>query len=250
MTYVSMFGSSLTNDQSPLHTRDWEPTTSTLHALSLVEKVEPVQVFFTLRLRDQWSMWMQDGYKVYIDSYMASNGSCFMVTWIIFWNHLLEVGVTQNQEITTLRMFTNADLFYIIMVLRARMNRNSLIEITFGWGRGHIWLHTTLENPWPYYMILEVVSRLRLDTFCWALTFAWSQLLARVWSGFEFGWVPYRWKLWSLFKGPAWIKCPFVMSMTRCPPDKVEFHSLCDDCFIQNKMSNNRINILNQQLSW
>ena len=52
--------------------------------LSLVEKLEPVQVCFTLRLRDQRSMWMQDGYKVYMDSYMASIGSCFMVTWIIF----------------------------------------------------------------------------------------------------------------------------------------------------------------------
>ena len=32
--------------------------------------------------------------KVYMDSYMVSNGSCFMVTWIIFKNHLLEVGLT------------------------------------------------------------------------------------------------------------------------------------------------------------
>ena len=38
----------------------------------------------SLRLRDQRSMWMQDGCKVSMDSYMASTGSCFMVTWIIF----------------------------------------------------------------------------------------------------------------------------------------------------------------------
>ena len=37
----------------PLHTRDWEPMTITLQALSLVEKEEPVQVRFTLRLREQ-----------------------------------------------------------------------------------------------------------------------------------------------------------------------------------------------------
>jgi hypothetical protein len=63
-----------------------EPGTITLQALSLVEKAEPVQVHFTLRSRDQhqWSMWMQGGCKVYMDSYMASNGSCFMVTWTIF----------------------------------------------------------------------------------------------------------------------------------------------------------------------
>ena len=52
---------------------------------------------FTLRLRDQRSMWMQNGCIVYMDIYMALNGSCFMVTWIIFKNHLLEVGLTQNQ---------------------------------------------------------------------------------------------------------------------------------------------------------
>ena len=27
--------------------------------------------------------WMHDGCKVYIDSYMASNGACFMVTWTL-----------------------------------------------------------------------------------------------------------------------------------------------------------------------
>jgi len=43
------------------------------------------------RLRDQRSMWMQYGCKVYMDFYMASNGSCFK-------NHLLEVGLTQNWE--------------------------------------------------------------------------------------------------------------------------------------------------------
>jgi hypothetical protein len=30
------------------------------------------------------SMWMQDGCKDYMDSYAASDGSCIMVTWIIF----------------------------------------------------------------------------------------------------------------------------------------------------------------------
>jgi hypothetical protein len=53
----------------PLHTWDWEPVTITLRALSLVEKAEPLQVRFTLRLRDQQSMWMEDGCKVYTDSH-------------------------------------------------------------------------------------------------------------------------------------------------------------------------------------
>ena len=44
--------------EGPVHTRDWEPVTSTPPTLSLVEKVEPVQVRSTLRSRDQQSMWM------------------------------------------------------------------------------------------------------------------------------------------------------------------------------------------------
>ena len=40
----------------PLHTQDWEPVTITFQALSLVEKAEPVQVHFTLCLRDRRSI--------------------------------------------------------------------------------------------------------------------------------------------------------------------------------------------------
>ena len=89
--------------------------TNALQALALVEKAESVQVRFTLRSRDQRSMWMQDGCKVYMDSYMASNGSCFMVTRTIFKNHLMEVGLTQNRETMALRTLTTVDLFYYIM---------------------------------------------------------------------------------------------------------------------------------------
>ena len=83
----------------------------TCQALSLEEKAEPVQV----HLRDQGSMWMQDGCKVYMDSYMASNGSCFMVTWSIFKNHLLEEGLTQNQETMALWTLITVDLLYFNM---------------------------------------------------------------------------------------------------------------------------------------
>jgi hypothetical protein len=44
------------------------------------------------------------------------------------------------------------------------------IEIAFGWGPGHIWLHTTIEDPWPHYMILEV----SWDNL-WTLSFGLSQ---------------------------------------------------------------------------
>ena len=101
-------------DLGPLHTRDWEPII-TLEALSLVEKEEPVQVRFTLCLRDQRNSWLQDEYKVYMGSYMALNESCSMVTLIILKHHLLDVGSTQNHKTTTLWTFTTIDLFYIII---------------------------------------------------------------------------------------------------------------------------------------
>ena len=58
---------------------------------------------------------MPDGCKVYMDTYMASNGSCFMVTWTIFKNHLLEVGLTQHHATMAFQTFTTVDLFYFIM---------------------------------------------------------------------------------------------------------------------------------------
>ena len=58
---------------------------------------------------------MQDGCEVYMDSYMTSNGSCVMITWIIFKNHMLEVGLTQSRETMALRTLTTVGLFYFIM---------------------------------------------------------------------------------------------------------------------------------------
>jgi hypothetical protein len=58
---------------------------------------------------------MQDGCIVYMDSYVASYGSCFMVTWIVLENYLLEVGLTQNRETIALRTLTTVDLFYFII---------------------------------------------------------------------------------------------------------------------------------------
>jgi hypothetical protein len=46
---------------------------------------------------------------------MASNGSCFMVTWPIFYNHFLEIGLSLNWETLALRNLTAVDLLYFIM---------------------------------------------------------------------------------------------------------------------------------------
>jgi hypothetical protein len=116
-----------------------------------------------------------------MDSYMTSNGFSFTATWIIFKNHLLEVGLIQNRETMALRMLTIVDLFYSIMCEDPCGNK--LIELAFGRGPDHIRLHTTLDGPWPHYMMSEVCWGRTLDTFVWALTISWSRLLIHVWSG-------------------------------------------------------------------
>ena len=57
---------------------------------------------------------MEDGCKVHMDSYMASNRSCFMITRTIFKNQLLKVGLTQNQETMALQTLTTVDSLYFI----------------------------------------------------------------------------------------------------------------------------------------
>jgi hypothetical protein len=75
-----------------------------------------------------------------------------LVTWILFQNHLLGVGLIQNRKTMALRMLTTVGLFY----LTTCEDPTWIIKIAFGWGHGHTWLHTTLDSPWPHNMILEV----------------------------------------------------------------------------------------------
>ena len=153
--------------------------TITLQALSLVEKAEVVQVRFTLPLRDQWSMWMQDGCKVY----MALNGSCFMVTWSILKNHLLKVVLTQNQETMALRTLTTIYLF-IYSIYHVFGPTWITIQWNSIWSRAQS--HMTSYYTWGSITTLHdfggVLGR-PSDTFFWALTISRSRLLARVWSG-------------------------------------------------------------------
>ena len=137
----------------------------------------PSSLHTTLEGPTEYIKWMQDECKVYMDSYMASNGTCFMVTWTIFKSHLLEVGLTQNQETMTFWTLIIVGLSYFIM-----RDDSTWIEIHWNsiWLRTrHVWLHTTLEDPY----VRGVLGQL-WDTFFWALTISWSRLLAPcVWSG-------------------------------------------------------------------
>jgi hypothetical protein len=64
---------------------------------------------------------MQDVCQVYLDLYVASNGSYFI---------FLEVSLTQNQETMTLRMLTTIGLLYFIMC--EDMHEHEFIEMAFG----------------------------------------------------------------------------------------------------------------------
>ena len=67
----------------PLHTWDWEHVSSTLQALSFAEKAEPVWVASHYAWGTNGVCECKIDVKVYMDSYMASNGSCFMVAWFV-----------------------------------------------------------------------------------------------------------------------------------------------------------------------
>ena len=76
------------------HTGDWGPVTIALQALSLVEQrgAGPSSLLHTTLEggTDGVSECNMDVKSTYMDSYMASNGSCFVVTWTVLKNHLLQ----------------------------------------------------------------------------------------------------------------------------------------------------------------
>ena len=88
--------------------------TITLQVLSLVEKAELVQVHFTLHLRDQRSVRMQDG---------CLHGFLHGIQWIMFHGHLNYsqksplggIDLKQNQETMAFQTLTTLDVFYFIM---------------------------------------------------------------------------------------------------------------------------------------
>ena len=112
-----------------------------------------------------------DGCTVYVDSHMALIGSCFMVTWIILKKSPL--GDRPNTELRDHGTPNAHNRWFILFhhVWGPAWIKN-FIEIAFGWGPGHIWLHTTLEDPWSHHMTLEV--------FCdgiYKLSFGLSQII-------------------------------------------------------------------------
>ena len=159
------------------------PRWSLCFLLSFLNKnMEPVQVYSTQHLRDQHSKFKQDGCKIYIDSYMALSGSCFI---IIFKDP--PFGGRLQTEPWDLGIPKSYNHWLIILSLVRTPYEYKFIVTTFGWGPGNLWLHSTLEGPWVHYMILEV-SWDNLWIFYWAPMHSWWWLLAHVWSGPKPAW--------------------------------------------------------------
>ena len=144
--------------------------------------MQPVQVrYFTLRLRTNGVCECKMDVKVYMDSYMASNESCFMVTWIILRNHLLDVGLTHNTRRPCTPNAHNRWFIWFYHVWGP-----ALIEIHWHSICLRTQSHKASHYTWGSVTTLhdfEGVLGRPLDTFFWALTIPWSRLLACVWSG-------------------------------------------------------------------
>ena len=142
----------------PLHKRDCKHMTITLQALSLGEKAELFQICFTLHLRNQQRMWMQGECKVHMSSYMASDGSCFIVVWTIFKNHLLDVGLAQNLETIALQ------------------NAHSRCFILFYFVWGPAWIKSHWINIW-----LKVRSHVT-SHYTWGPVTTWHDFGCGLWD--------------------------------------------------------------------
>jgi hypothetical protein len=159
----------------------WVPMSITLQVVSLVEKVVPIQVRFAIHLRDQRMMWMQYACKVHMDTFMVLNGSCFMVTWTIFKNCLLKVGLTQK-----LGDHFTPNVHNRWFILFYHVWGPTLIKIHWNsiWLRA--WSHMASHYTWRVVTTLHDFGGVMgqpLDTFFWALAISCSRLLIRVWSG-------------------------------------------------------------------
>ena len=131
---------------------------------------------------------------VVFNSPLMANGSCFMVTWIIFKIHLLEVGLTQNHE--TRHSKRSQPLFYSILTcVGTCMNKNSLkLHLVEGPVTYDFTLH--FEGPWLHYVILEVP---------WTLSFGLSQFHGHgSWLVCEVALRDYV-GVFSAFQGSLWL---------------------------------------------
>ena len=136
-------------------------------------------------------MWMQDGWKVYINSYMASNGSCFKLTWTILNNQLSEVGLTQNMGTMALQTLTTIGLFYVYHVWGPawrEIHWNSIWLRTRSHVTSHLHLRVHDHLTTRVWTCLGTVAFEHSLSFGLSQFLPWSRLLACVWRGLGKQW--------------------------------------------------------------
>ena len=150
--------------------------TITFQALPLVEKAEQVQVRFTLHLRDQLSMWMQDGCK---SLYAFLHG----IKWTTFHSHLdyfqkPPLEGRPNTKPGDHGPLNTHNYWFIPFYHVWGPAWIEFIEISI-WLRAWSYMtsHYTEGSVTTLHDFEGVLGR-RLDAFLWALTIPWSRLLA------------------------------------------------------------------------
>ena len=161
-----------------------------------------IEGHFTLNTESPWSLlfkhshwWRKRSRSKFASHYTwVTNGVCewkvdVRSTWIPTWHQMGHVswslglftkttswrlGLTQPGDHGTPNAYNHCfNLFYHVW-------GPAWIEIHWKsiWLRpGHIWLHTTLEDMWPHYMVLGVTWDNLWTLFFWALTISWSWLM-------------------------------------------------------------------------
>ena len=163
------------------HTRLRARDAIALQALSLVEKAEPVEARFTLRLRDQRSAWMHGGCE-------SLRGFLHGIEWIMFHGRLdcfqnPPLGGRLNTKLGDHGIPNAHNRWFILFY---HVWGPVWIEIHWNRIRLRAWSHMTSHYTWGSVTTrhdLGGVLGQPLDTFFWALTISWSRLLACVWSG-------------------------------------------------------------------
>ena len=138
-----------------LHTRDWEPVANYTSSTLIGGKcwAGPSSLHTTL-----------EGPMEYANARWMWRLSWFLhgIKWIMFHGHLdcfhkPLLGGMPNTKPEDHGIPNAHNRWFILLFYHVRGPAwIKSIEFAFGRGRSHIRLHTTLEDPWPHYMILEM----------------------------------------------------------------------------------------------
>jgi hypothetical protein len=136
--------------------------------------------------------------KVHMDSHMTLNGSCSIVTWIILKNHLLEVGLTQNQE--TMTILNSHECWFILFY-----HVWGLAWIDFRWNS--IWLRA--RSTYGFTIHLRVRDRTTWFWRCVGMAFGHFLLGSHNFTVTALG-LCVKWPLQCFLWDTAWIH-PYLL---------------------------------------